>query len=114
MGAAAGPSTHTLVASALKPLTQESRPFERLVQLAAANQDIGQRGVWGVVHPAAETQFFFVESRKVMAGGVLDRIVILKISLQHNFSRRLSAPGASGDLSEQLKRALGGTKIRKA
>ena len=66
------------------------------------------------MHPAAELQLFFVEADEVVAGGVLHGVVILEISLQHNFAGSLAAPGASGHLRQQLKRALGGAKVRQA
>ena len=44
----------------------------------------------------------------------LDRVMIRMISLQDNFARRFAASCASGNLRQQLKRALGGAKIRKS
>src|SRR5690349_6719359 len=66
------------------------------------------------MHPTAELQFFFVEADEVVASGVLDGVVILKISLQHDFAGSLAAPGAPSHLGKELERSLGGTKIRQA
>ena len=63
------------------------------------------------MHPAAELQFFFVKAQEILTRGVLHGVVILKIGLKDNFARSLASSGASGNLSEQLKRALGRTKI---
>jgi hypothetical protein len=66
------------------------------------------------VHPAAELKFFVVEAGEIVAGGELHGIVVGRKSLQNNFAGRLAATSATGNLREQLKRALGGAKIGKA
>src|SRR5579862_7194737 len=63
------------------------------------------------MHPAPELQLFFVEANEVVAGGILDGVVVLKISLQDDLAGSLAASGASGDLGEELKGALGSAKI---
>ena len=66
------------------------------------------------MHPTAELKLFFVEADEVVACGVLDGVVILKVSLKNNLARSLAASRASGDLSEQLESALGGTEVWEA
>ena len=115
MGAAAGPSTRTPSwRVCVEPLAQSARPLQGVVEFVAADEDVGQGGVGRVVHPAAELQFFFVEADEVVAGGVLHGVVILKISLQHDFAGRLAASGASGNLGEELEGALGGAEVGEA
>src|SRR6202011_5409614 len=57
-------------------------------------------------------KFLFVEAGEVVLRSILHRVVILKISLQNYFARRVATPGASRNLGEELKRTLGGTKVR--
>src|ERR1700677_2313837 len=66
------------------------------------------------MHPTAEAQFFVVKTGEVVAGGILHRIMVLKISLQNYFTGRLAAAGTAGDLREQLKGALGGAEVRQS
>ncbi len=105
---------YAFMARGIEPLAQSSRPLQGVVEFVAADQHVGQRGVGRVVHPAAELQLFFVEADEVVAGGVLDGVVILEISLQHDLAGSLAASGASSDLGEQLEGALGGAKVGQA
>src|SRR6202050_3029098 len=98
----------------LEPFSQNSRPLKDFVQLGAAHEYIGQGAVWGIVHPPAKLQLLLIETDKVMSRRILHRVVVLKIGLQHNFSRSVPAPRASRHLGEQLKRSLGGAKVRHA
>src|SRR5579864_7102291 len=102
------------MASLVEPFTQRSGPLQGVVKIAAANQHIGQRGVRWIVHPTAKPEFLFVEADEVVAGGILDRIVILKIGLENHLTGRRSASGTAGDLSEELKGALSRTEVGKA
>src|SRR5579872_5409445 len=97
--------------SGVKPLSQSSRPLQGVVEIVAADEHVRKGGVRRVVHPAAELQFLFVEADEVVLRGVLNRVVILKISLQNHVARGLAASGASGNLGEQLEGALGGTEV---
>src|SRR5208283_2711693 len=83
------------------------------VEFIAADENIGQRGVWRIMHPTAEAQLFLVESGEIVTSGVLHRVMVLKISLQNHFSRRLPAPRSSRNLGKQLEGALGGAKVGK-
>src|SRR5579872_1485902 len=85
-----------------------------MVKAITANQHIGQRGKWWVVHPAAEAHFFFVEADKVMLGRKLDRVVVRVERLQNHLARGVAAPGASRDLRKQLKGAFGSAKVRES
>src|SRR4029079_10930087 len=89
---------NSFVARLFEPSAESAGPFERVIHSLAANQDVGERAVGRLVHPAAEAKFFFVEADKVVLGGVLHGIVILKISLQYHLAGSFAAPGASGDL----------------
>ena len=112
MGAAAGPSTRTPscrvfsnhfpkcpTSAALRPICrcEPAHWQERYKADSASN---------------CERQFLIIETRKIMRRRILHGVVVLKISLQHDFARSLSAPSASRNLSKQLKRALGGAKVR--
>src|SRR5579862_125856 len=97
--------------SRVKPLSQSSRPLQGVVQIVTAAEHVRQGGVGRVVHPAAELQFLFVEADEVVLRGVLNRVVILKISLQNHFAGGLAASGASSNLREQLEGALGGAEV---
>src|SRR5580698_3015223 len=100
--------------SFLEPLAQNARPTQGFVQFVASYQHVRQRAVGRIVHPTAEAQFFFVETGEVVLRRILNRVVIGKESLQHNFAGSLSAPGASRDLSEKLKGSLGGAEVGKS
>src|SRR5215468_184729 len=97
-----------------KPLTENSRPAQHFLQLAAAHEHIRNCAVWRIVHPAAEAQFFVIKSGEIMLRCVSHSVVIGKVGLQNDFSWLLSASSSPGDLREQLKGALGGAKIRKS
>ena len=83
---------HSLVPRLLEPLPERPGPLQRVVEFVAADQHVGKRRVWRIVHPAAELEFFFVEADEVVACGELHGVVILKVGLKNNFSRRLAAP----------------------
>src|SRR4051794_32814561 len=97
-----------------KPLAQNSRPAQRLIQFVAPYQNVSQRAVWRIVHPAAKAQFFFVEAHKIMLRSVLNRVVIREISLQYDFTWSVAATGPSFDLGQQLESSFGRPKVRKA
>src|SRR5258708_26510190 len=90
--------THAFMAILLEPSAARAGPLERLIQLVAANKNIGQRGVRRIMHPTAEAQFFLIETGEVVAGGVLHRIVVLKIGLQNYFAGRVASAGPPCDL----------------
>src|SRR5260370_9444016 len=61
------------------------------------------RSVRRIVHPAAKSQFLVVEPGKVVLRRVLHRIVVGKISLQHNlFSRPLRSEEHTSELQSHL------------
>src|ERR1700733_10506094 len=85
-----------------------------LIKLVAANQNIGQSRIRGIMLPASQRKFLFIKSGEIVASGVLHGVMILKISLQNHFAGRLASPGASGNLGEQLEGTLGGAEVRKS
>src|ERR1700720_519643 len=100
--------------SLVEPFAQRSGPLQCVVEIAAPNQHIGQRGVRRIVHPTAKTELLLVEADEVMARGILNRIVILKICLQNHLAWRRSATSTAGDLRQKLKGTLGSTEVGKA
>src|SRR5947199_4331574 len=68
---------------------------------------------WRKITALAKFQFLFDVARKIVMARKLDRGRKGCVALHENFSRRLAAPGASGHLREQLKRALACAKVRK-
>ena len=106
--------THAFVPGLVEPFPKCSGPLQGVVKLVAADENVRQRRIRWVVHPAAELKLLLVETDEVVAGSVLHGVVILKIRLQNDFAGRLAAPGASSDLGEQLKRSLGGAEVGKA
>ena len=50
----------------------------------------------------------------VLPRGELNRVVLRIICLHEHFAGKFAAPGAARHLRQQLKRALGGAKIRQA
>src|ERR1700687_25763 len=88
--------------------------MQRVVEFVATHQYVGQRGIGRVVHPAAELKLFLIEADEVVSGCVLNGVVVLEISLQHNFAGSLAAACASGDLGQELKRALSGAEVGEA
>src|ERR1700732_3025049 len=99
------------MASLIEPFAQRSRPFQGVIEIAAANQHIRQRRVRRIVHPTAKAEFLLVEADEVVACSILNRIMILKIGLQNHLAWSLSTTGAAGDLSEELKGTFGGTEV---
>src|SRR5258708_12869524 len=93
--------THAFMAILLKPSAQRAGPSQRFIQLVAANKHIGQRGVWRIMHPTAEAQFFLIETGEVVVCGVLHRIVVLKISLQNHFAGKAPPPAPAAHLTQQ-------------
>src|SRR5260370_479276 len=101
------------MARVLKPPAQLAGPAERLVELVAAQQHVGERAEGRIVHPTAKADFLLVKARVVMALGELDGVMIGMKCLQDNAARRLAAPCTPGDLSQQLERPFATPKIRK-
>src|SRR5205814_10064553 len=98
----------------VEPFAQKPGPLQSVIQLVAADKHVGQCRIRRVMHPSAELQFLFVEANEVVARGVLHGIMFLEISLQYHLAWRLPAPGATGNLREQLKCTLGSAEIRQA
>jgi hypothetical protein len=105
---------YPFVAGLFEPLSKKARPLQCVVKLFAANEDVGESGVWRVVHPTAEAEFFFVKAEEVMLRGILNGVVILKVGLEDDLAGGLAASGSSGDLSKQLKGSLGGAEVRQS
>ena len=51
------------------------------------------------------------EADEVLADGGLDRRVVGQERLEHDPARRIAAPGAAGDLRDELERPLGGAEV---
>src|ERR1700746_2816640 len=100
--------------SLLKPAAKRARPLEHVVQFVAAQNHVGQRTVRRIVHPTAETQFFFIEDNKIVLRRILHRVVLRKISLQNHFAGDISASGTSGNLRQQLKCSFSSAEIGEA
>src|SRR5579863_6368202 len=105
---------HTFVARRFEPLAEQAGPLEGIVKLVAADEDVGKRRVGRVVHPTAKLELLFIEADEVVAGGELDRVMILKVSLQNHFTGGLSASGTSGDLGEELEGAFCSAEVGKS
>ena len=85
---------------------------QRIFLLRRAHQNIRHRRERRVLHEPPKLQLLLIEPGEIMLRRKLDRIVILKISLQNNFSRRIASPRAPRDLRQQLKGSFRGAKIR--
>src|SRR5260370_31934986 len=94
------------MARVLKPSAQLAGPAERLVELVAAQQHVGERAEGRIVHPTAKADFLLVKARVVMALGELDGVILRMKCLQDNAARRLAAPSTPGDLSHQPERPV--------
>ncbi len=103
---------HSLMPHLLKPPPQQPGVAQRLLLLIAAHHNIRQRVEWRIVHPSPEAQLLFRKAVVVMPRRKLHRVVIRKVRLQHHLAEHLTAPGSPGHLGQQLKRPLGGAKIR--
>ena len=82
----------------VEPLAKFAGPSQGVVQFVAADQDVRERGVWGIVHPVAELKFLFVEANEVVVGCELNGVVILEIGLEDDFAGGLASSGATGNL----------------
>src|SRR4029077_16838528 len=106
--------THALVTSFVEPLAENTGPSQSIAEVIAAHEDIGERGIGRVMHPAPKTKLLFVKADEIVLRRVLDGVVILKVCLKNDFAGRLAATGATGDLGQKLERAFRGAEIGQA
>src|SRR6185437_8425648 len=66
------------------------------------------------MHPTAEAQLLVIEAGKIVQRRVLNGVVIGEKGLQNYFSRDLATPGATRNLSQQLKSAFRCAEVGKA
>src|SRR5581483_4779075 len=104
--------SHSYMRGLLKPASQQSRIFQRIIQFGTTHQYVGERTERRIVHPAAVTEFFIVETAEVMLGSKLHSIMIGKVRLENNLARSATAPGPPRNLRQELERALSSAEVR--
>ena len=103
---------HSLLLKGRKTFGEGARPANRFFDFGIANQDAGESRERRIVQQTPELHLFFKKTEVVLARGELNRVVLRIESLDQHFPGQVTAPGAPGDLRQQLKRTLRGAKIR--
>ena len=83
-----------------------------LVLVAALEREQCHAADGRIFQLLAEFDFLFVKTDEVVAARVLDRRMKRRECLHEHFALDVAAPGAAGDLREQLKGAFARAKIR--
>src|SRR5262245_46405713 len=78
----------------------------------AVNDEACQAGIGRIQHGLTALDLIMKKSCEVMMLGKSDTVVLGTIGLEKDVSMYLPSPGPPRHLREQLKQALGGTKIR--
>src|SRR6187402_3053886 len=91
---------------AARSISQISRRLHCIVEGLAADDDVDHGDLWRIAHGPPEFDFLVVERAVILRAGHADAVVLRQQRLNDCFAWTLTAPGAPGDLRQQLKRAL--------
>src|SRR2546430_7363862 len=81
-------------------------------RIFVTNQQQGERHERRKPQISSVANLLVVEAAKILGARMSQRVVMRVIGLNQNSTRQITTSGAPGDLSYQLKRSFGGTKIR--
>src|SRR5437762_14236272 len=96
----------------IQKVSDLSRHCHGLGWIAIGYQNAGERGKRRIEHRLPISRLPGIKILEPLSDGKLERVVIREIALNHDLSRLITAARAACDLSQQLKRSLGGTKVR--